>query len=64
MLTIVFNTMPRYLSGMYQIRTITYDLRGSITPLVPCVKTTPGLHSFRYASTTKWNGLPEDYDIP
>ena len=46
---------------MYQVRTTTHDLRGLNKLIVPCVKaTTHGSHSVRYASTTIWNGLPED----
>ena len=65
MLIKAFNTvhrdaMPRYLGGLYQARATAHDLRGTDKLTVPYVKTTThGLQSFRYASTTLWNRLPE-----
>ena len=59
--TIHLDTMPRFLGGLYQARATTHHLRGTNKFTVPCVKTTThGLRSFRYASTTMWNRLPED----
>ena len=53
--------MPRYVAELYQARATTHDLRGTNKLTVPCVKTTThGLRSFRYVSTTMWNGLLED----
>lgn len=52
MLTIVFRainirTMPRCRGGLYQVRTMTHDLRESNKLIAPCIKTTTqGLPSF------------------
>ena len=53
--------LSKIVGGLYQARATAHDLRGTNKLTVPCVKTTThGLHSFRYASTTLWNRLPED----
>ena len=57
--TIHLDTMPRCLGGLYQVRATGSVGTNKLT--VPFVKTTNhDLHSFRNASTTVWNRLPED----
>ena len=46
-----FDTMQKYLSGLFQIKNTADNLRRSNKLVVPCVNTTThGLHSFTYAS--------------
>ena len=59
--TIQFETMPKYIRGLFQMMNIERHLRGSRKLVIPYVNTTTyGLHSFRYTSANMWNKLTED----
>ena len=59
--TIKFETMPKYIRGLFQMRNTERNLRGSRKRVIPYVNTTTyGLHSFRYTSANMWNKLTED----
>ena len=59
--TIKFETMPKYIHGLFQMRNTERNLRGSRKLVIPYINTTTyGLHSFRYTSANKWNKLTED----
>ena len=56
-----FETMPKYVRGLFQMRNAERNLRGSSKLVIPYVNTTTyGLHSFRYTSANMWNKLTED----
>ena len=58
---IQFETMPKYIRGLFQMRNSECNLRGSRKLVIPYVNTTTdGLHSFRYTSANMWNKLTED----
>ena len=58
---IQFETMPKYIRGIFQMRNSERNLRGSRKLVIPYVNTTTyGLHSFRYTSANMWNKLTED----
>ena len=49
--TIQFETMPKYIRGLFQMRNTKRNLRGSRKPVITYVNTTTyGLHSFRYTA--------------
>ena len=59
--TIQFETMPKYIRGLFQMRNTEHNLRGSRKLVIPYVNTTTyGLHSFRYSAANMWNKLTED----
>ena len=59
--TIQFETMPKYIHGLFQMRNTEHNLRGSRKLVIPYVNTTTyGLHSFRYTAANMWNKLTED----
>ena len=59
--TIQFETMPKYIHGLFQMRNTERNLRGSRKLVIPYVNTTTyGLHSFRYTAANMWNKLTED----
>ena len=56
--TIQFETMPKYIRGLFQMRNIERNLRGPRKLVISYVNTTTfGLHSFRSANI--WNKLTE-----
>ena len=58
---ILFETMPKYRRGIFQMRNTERNLRGSRKLVIPYVNTTTyGLHSFRYTFANMWNNLTED----
>ena len=60
---IQFETMPKYIHGLFQMRNTERNLRGSRKLVIPYDNTTTyGLHSFRYMYTAAnmWNKLTED----
>ena len=53
---IQFETMPKYIRGLFQMRNTERNLQGSRKLVIPYVNTTTyGLHSFRYTSANMWN---------
>ena len=59
--TIQFETMPKYIRGLFQMRNTERNLRRSRKLVIPYVNTTTyGLHSFIYTSANMWNKLTED----
>ena len=59
--TIQFETMPKYMRGLFQMRNTEGNLRGSRKLVIPYVNTTTyGLQSFRYTTANMWNKLTED----
>jgi len=59
--TIQFETTPKYIRGLFQMRNTERNLRGSKKLVIPYVNTTTyGLHSFRYTSANMWKKLTED----
>ena len=58
---IQFETMPKYIRGLFQMKNTERNLRGSRKLVTPYVNTTSyGLRSFRYTSANMWNKLAED----
>ena len=58
---ILFETMPKYRRGIFQMRNTERNLRGSRKLVIPYVNTTTyGLHSFRYTFANMWNNLTGD----
>ena len=58
---IQFETMPKYIRGLFQIRNTERNLQGSRKLVIPYVNTTTyGLPSFIYTSANMWNNLTED----
>ena len=56
--TIQFETMPKYVRGLFQMRNTERNLRGSRKLVIPYVNTTTYvLHSFRYTTANMWNKL-------
>ena len=56
---IQFETMPKYVLGLFQMRNTERNLRG--WDAIPYVNTTTyGIHSFRHTSANMWNKLTED----
>ena len=59
--TIQFETMAKFIRGLFQMRNTERNLRGSRKLVILYVnKTTYGLHFFRYTSANMWNKLTED----
>ena len=59
--TIQFETTPKYIRGLFQMRNTERNLRGSKKLVIQYVNTTTyGLHYFRYTSANMWNKLTED----
>ena len=51
--TIQFETKPKHMRGLFQMRNTERNLRGSRKLVIPYVNTTThGLHSFRYTTAT------------
>ena len=58
---IQFETMPKYICGLFQMRNTERNLWGLRKLVIPYINTTTyGLHSFRYTSANMWNKLTED----
>ena len=58
---ILFETMPKYIRGLIQMRNTERNLRGSRKLVISYVNTTTySLHSFRYTPANMWNKLTED----
>ena len=58
---IPFETMPKYIRGLFQMRNTERNLRGSRKLVISYVnKNSYGLHSFRYTSANILNKLKED----
>ena len=58
---ILFEKMPKYRRGIFQMRNTERNLRGSRKLVILYVNTTTyGLHSFRYTFANMWNNLKED----
>ena len=58
---IQFETMSKYIPGLFQMRNTERNLGGSMKLVIPYVNTTTyGLHSFRYTSANMWSKLTED----
>ena len=65
--TIQFETIPKYMCGLFQMRNTERSLRGSRKLVIAYVNTTTyGLHSFRYTAANMWNKLTlhEKTDLP
>jgi len=58
--TTQFETMPKYMRGLFQMRNNECNSRGSRKLAIPYANTTTyGLHSFRYTTANMWNKLAE-----
>ena len=58
---IQFETMSKYIRGLFLMGNTERNLQGSRKLVIPYVNTTTyGLHSFRYTSANMWNKLVED----
>ena len=58
---IQFETIPKYMRGLFQMRNTKRNSPGTRTLVIPYFNaTTYGVHSFRYTSTNMWNNLTEN----
>ena len=59
-----FETMPKYVRGLFQMRYAERNLRRSSKLVIPYVNTTTyGLHSFRYKHVEQTNRGPEVINV-
>ena len=58
---IQFETMPKYIRGLFEMRNTERNLRGSKKLVIPYVNTTTySLHSFRFTCANMSNNLTKD----